>query len=129
PPLHAALPIYRSEPRTAGTGMTTTNPTCAERTHTNRRRRGRLAVLLFALLGLGILSPTPAAAQDAPAEGLEVKGTFVLVPEESEEIAAAIAAAIKKMRFFKSIARGRLKDTNPHDRTIHIEARRDTVPL
>lgn len=123
------LATHRSEPRTTGSGMTSTNPTCAERTHTNRRRRGRLAVLLFALLGLGILSPTPAAAQDAPAEGLEVKGTFVLVPEESEEIAAAIEAAIKKMRFFKSIARGRLKDTNPLYRIIHIDASADTVRL
>lgn len=97
--------------------MTSTDPKFAGYTHmhTNRhsiRLLATITLVLITLLALSILSATP---------------TFVLVPDQSDDIAAAIEAAIKKMRFTRWIARGRLKDTNPLYRTIEIDATADTV--
>lgn len=52
--------------------------------------------MLLSLLGFGILSAAPAAAQDAVAQGPAVKGTFVLVPDEGDDISASIEAAVRR---------------------------------
>lgn len=54
-------------------------------------------------------------------EGFGLQGTYVLLPEQSADIAAAIETAIANMNFIKRpIARSRLKKTNTAYQRIHL---------
>jgi len=100
--------------------------------HTDNRKSSPLATktLAFAtLLAASLISIAPLQAQTATSKAKPVRGTFVLVPEKSDDIDQAIEAGVKDMGMTKSIAKGRLKDTNPLYRTIEIDATADTVRL
>lgn len=67
----------------------------------------------------GILLPAAQLASQPQAPTLE--GTYVLVPEQSDDVAAAIETGVAKMNFItRSVARGRLKKTNPAYQRIAI---------
>lgn len=86
-------------------------------------RVGGLFLAVWVGAGLGV--PAHAGAPDR----IPVRGTFVLVPEESDDVERAIVEGTKGMGLTGVIARGRLRDTNPVYRTIAIDAAPDTVTL
>lgn len=60
----------------------------------------------------------PAAWAD---EAFGLQGTYVFVPAQSADIAAAVETAVEKMNFIKRpIARNRLKKTNTAYQRIHL---------
>jgi hypothetical protein len=67
----------------------------------------------------GMLVPAAQLAGQPQAPTLE--GTYVLVPEQSDDIEAAIETGVAQMNFItRSVARGRLKKTNPAYQRIVI---------
>jgi hypothetical protein len=76
--------------------------------------RQRISALFAALLALALVAPAPGSAQGAAS----LNGTFTYNASASDNINAAIDAAVRDMNFaLRPIARGRLRKTNqPYQR-------------
>lgn len=76
--------------------------------------RQRISALFAALLALALVTPAPGSAQGAAS----LNGTFTYNASASDNINAAIDAAVRDMNFaLRPIARGRLRKTNqPYQR-------------
>lgn len=79
-------------------------------------RRNRLVPFLCAL-AVAALLPAAGAAQES-----SMRGTFTLNRQASDNVRAAIDAAVQRMSFVtRPIARGRLVRTNPMYERVNIE--------
>jgi hypothetical protein len=79
--------------------------------------RQRISALFAALLALALVAPAPGGAQGAAS----LNGTFTYDAAASDNINAAIDAAVRDMNFaLRPIARGRLRKTNQPYRRIQI---------
>lgn len=88
--------------------------------------RQRISALFAALLAVVLVAPAPGSAQGVAA----LDGTFTYNAAASDNINAAIDAAVRDMNFaLRPIARGRLRKTNtPYQRlTISHTAQQVTV--
>lgn len=79
--------------------------------------RQRISVLFAALLALAVVAPAGSAAQGAAS----LNGTFTYDAAASENINAAIDAAVRDMNFaMRPVARGRLRKTNQPYQRVQI---------
>jgi hypothetical protein len=76
----------------------------------------RSQLMAIALFALAAGAPVPARAQNAALDG-----SYVFVPQGSDDVNAAIEQAVARMSFItRPIARGRLRKTNVPYRTLRI---------
>jgi hypothetical protein len=88
----------------------------------------RRLVIAAALLARGLLAQDSTVAATSGGDVASTSRVYDVVPEESDDIRAAIDRSVEHMNFIaRPIARHRLRATNPMPLQLRLDATRDTI--